>query len=197
MTKVKMLGLALIGAAMAMTGCAGGATSAAPAQLDVSTVAASIDGRTDLFLDPMLSTHLLTADEVNGSPTAVAVEVQIVDDQLIAWRAQPTLGAAERTRAPSDVVARFQIEGPVDLSTATPIGNTTRPGDPTTVIIPSGQLGSFQGSRGGAGSSTRPPLSRLPTVTGYTINWGGLNGIPNAVDVNTYHNIVNAHPGCA
>lgn len=200
MTKAKMLGGALIGAAMAVSGCAGAGTSAEAAPLgEITTVASSIDGRTDLFYDAVLSTHLITADEVNGSPTAQPVEVQVTGDMLIAWRAQPSTPAAERSRTPADVVAAFRVVGTVDLSTATPIGNETHPGGGSTVVLPGGTI---PGLRGGMGTQQTGTVSRFPLVTlpipdGLRIDWTNVNGIPNAVDVNTYQNIVNAHPGCA
>jgi hypothetical protein len=199
MTKAKMFGGALVGAALALTGCAGADTSASAGALDTSVVSGDIDGRTDLFVDRMLSTHLLTADEVNGSPTAVAVEVQLTESELIAWRAQPSLAAADRSRTDADIVARFDIVGsveggPVDLSTATAIDNETHPGDPSQVVIPGGQLGGFHGSHSG-GSTTHPPLTAPPTTVNFRISWGN-NSIPDNVDTDLLHNISVAHPGC-
>jgi len=200
MTKAKMLGGALVGIAMALTGCAGAGTAAEAAPLqDITTVEASIDGRTDLFYDAVQSSHLLTADEVNGSPTAQPVEVQLTDDMLIAWRAQPSTPAAERARTAADVVAQFRIVGTVDLTTATAIGNETHPGDPGAVVLPGGTIPGLTAGGGAqrTGSVTHFPLGHFPAPTGFRIDWGTVNGIPNAVDVNTYQNIVNAHPGCA
>lgn len=194
MTK-KMLGGALF-AAMALMGCAGGGASADPAALDVTTVSSAIDGRTDLFLDPMLSTHLLTADEVNGSPTAQPVEVQITDDMLIAWRAQPSVPAAERSRTEADIVGAYHIVGTVDLSTAQVIDNETHPGDPTQIVLPGSIVGGLRGAHGSSVGS-RPPLQRIPTATGIQVNWSNINGIPDEVDARAYGNIRNAHPGCA
>ena len=51
MTNAKMLGGALVGAAMAMTGCAGAAATGSSAALDTSYVPASIDGRTRFPID--------------------------------------------------------------------------------------------------------------------------------------------------
>ncbi len=183
------IGSALIGAAMALTGCAGGVTTSDPAALeDVSTVESTIDGRTDLFLDRMLSNHLLTADEVNGSPTAIAVQVEVRGDQLLAWR----LGSSHTD---ADIVGQFHIRGTVDLSTAQAIGNETHPGDPGTIILPGGVLGGLRGART-EGSGSIPRLRTTPPPVGLVIEWGVINGIPNAVDVNTL-NAAAAHPGCA
>lgn len=200
MTKAKMLGGALIGAAMAVSGCAGAGTTAEGAPLeDVTTVSPSIDGRTDLFYDEVLSTHLLTADEVNGSPTAQQVEVQIVDDMLVAWRYQGNVPAADRSYTQADIVAAFRVVGTVDLSTATPLGNETHPGDTGTVVLPGGTI---PGLGGGAAAQRTGSVSRFPVTNfqlpgDFRIQWTNVNNIPNAVDVNTYRNIVNAHPGCA
>ena len=199
MMNAKMLGGALVGAMM--VGCAGNATGADPAQLDVSPVSAAIDGRTDLFVDPVLSRHLLTADEVNGSPTAVAVEIELTESELIAWRAQPTVAAADRSRTDADIVARFDIvEGTPDLSTAVVIGDTTHPTQPgSTVNIPGG-VGGHLGSHTGTGISHNTPFPvNFPEVTipQLNINWSSHGGIPGSLDVNTYHNIATAHPGCA
>jgi len=193
MKKAKMLA-GVLAVAMAMVGCAGAATSTDPAQLDVGTVSASIDGRTDLFIDAAQSRHLLTADEVNGSPTAVAVEVQLTETQLIAWRAQPSVPAAERSRTEADIVARFDVVGTVDLSTAEAIGNETHPTQPgQTVNLPGGVFGHVRGGTEHNG----PSISHIPLPSGLRINWGTVNGIPNAIDVSTLHGATAAHPGCA
>ena len=192
MKKAKMLA-GVLAVAMAMVGCAGAGTASDPAQLDVGTVSAAIDGRTDLFIDPAQSTHLLTADEVNGSPTAVAVEVQLTETQLIAWRAQPSIPAAERSRTEADIVARFDVLGTVDLSTAQTIGNETHPTDPgQTVNLPGGVFGHL-GS--GATSHGGPSLQHVPGVTGIRINWS--TTIPNGIDSEIARRARNAHPGCA
>ena len=194
MTNAKMLGGALVGAAMAMTGCAGAAATGSSAALDTSYVPASIDGRTDLFLDPMLSRHLLTADEVNGSPTAVPVAVQITATELVAWRAGVPM--AERTAA--DLVGHFQILGQVDVSSARVIDDPTTHRDQPGQVIPPEQIGDFAGGSLRQGPSSGPQLTRLPGLdVDFHINWTPANGIPNSVDVNTYHNVVGAHPGCA
>jgi hypothetical protein len=193
MTK-KMLGGALVGAAMAVAGCAGGpGTSADPTALDQSVVPSTVNGRTDLFLDPTLSTHLLTADEVNGSPTAVQVAVEITSSELIAWRA--SVPAASRTSG--DMVGHFPILGAVDLTTATPIGDETHEPGSTGAVLPPGQSQLLRGgSTTGPSGGSLPRLLRIPTI-GFTVQWSTDHGIPNAVDANALHNIVAAHPGCA
>lgn len=196
MTKAKRFGGALVGAVMAV-GCAGAGTSVDTAQLDQTTVSSAIDGRTDLFMDLAQSRHLLTADEVNGSPTAVSVEVQVRESELIAWRAQPSIPAAERSRTQADVVGRFNIVGTTDLSTAVAIDNETHPGEPGQVVIPGSAIGGFTGSHGTPSGNQPPRLDRddAPPAIGLTIDWTTVNGIPNAVTIPP--GASRAHPGCA
>ncbi len=203
MTKAKMLGGALVGMAMALGGCAGAGTSVDTADLEQDiTVDSSLDGRTDLYLDPTLSSFLLTADEVNGSPTAVAVEIEITDEALIAWRAQNELSPELRSRTAADMVARFEIVSTSEGLDVGPIetvgGNQTHPGDDGPVTVPGGlfyvgdRLG--RGTRGGVG--TNLGNLQLPSFS-LTIHIGGSGGIPDQTDVDVLNGIRNAHPGCA
>lgn len=202
MTKAKMLGGALVGMAMALGGCAGGGSSVGTADLEQDiTVDSSLDGRTDLFLDPTLSSFLLTADEVNGSPTAVPVEIEITSDALIAWRAQNELSPELRSRAAADMVARFEIvstsEG-LDVGPIQTVLNETHPGGDGPVTVPGGlfyvgdRIG--RGTRTGAG--TNIGTTPLPSFS-LTIHVGGSGGIPDETDIDVYNGIRNAHPGCA
>jgi hypothetical protein len=197
MTKAKRIGGALVVIlALAGVGCAGPGTSAesAPLQQDITTVDFSIDGRTDLFVDAVQSHRLLEADEVNGSPTAIPVEVQVAGDELIAWR----LGSGR-----ADLVAHWNIVGSdvsgSPLDTAVAIDNETHPGDPTTVVVPGASLGSLgrYGAQRGGSVGNFGTLHSIPTATGLHIDWSTPGGIPNATDVNTLGNIIHAHPGCA
>ncbi|MFO0682756.1 MAG: hypothetical protein U0234_11920 [Sandaracinus sp.] len=202
MTKAKMLGGALVGMAMALGGCAGGGSSVGTADLEQDiTVDSSLDGRTDLFLDPTLSSFLLTADEVNGSPTAVPVEIEITSEALIAWRAQNELAPELRSRTAADMVARFEIvstsEG-LDVGPIQTVGNETHPGDDGPVTVPGGlfyvgdRLG--RGTRGGTGTN----LGTIPLPSfSLTIHIGGTGGIPDTTDIDVLNGIRNAHPGCA
>lgn len=203
MTKAKMLGGALVGMAMALVGCAGNGSTAGTADLEQDiTVDSSLHGRTDLYLDPQLSSFLLTEDEVNGSPTAVPVEIEITSEALIAWRAQNDVAPELRSRTAADMLARFEIvstsEG-LDLGPIQTVGgNQTHPGDDGPVTVPGGlfyvgdRLG--RGTRGGPG--TNLGTTPLPSFS-LTIHIGGSGGIPDQTDIDVLNGIRNAHPGCA
>lgn len=194
MTNVKRIGGALIGAAMGLVGCAGGATGVETASLQ--EVDATVDGRTDMFLDSAQAPFLLTADQVNGSPTAVAVDVHLTSEELILWHA----GTAH---VDANLVGRFPVvqqgaEEGVDLSTAVAIDNETHPGDPSTIVLPGGALGGLRGTSQ-QGSRSAPPLHIAPPDLDVhlIIDFGSIGGIPDQTDVDLYHNVVGAHPGCA
>jgi hypothetical protein len=186
MTTKKVLGGVLLGAMMSV-GCAGGSTAATTAELGY--VSEAIDGRSDLYIDTAQSHFLLTADEVNGSPTAIQVRVTFTADDMILTRV--TGASAGQVLAQLPIVDSVPAE---DVVVEAIDGRVAPPGG-TTVVIPPSQVSRFGGQ--GGRTTSAPPIRVTPRYRGILWNPVNNNGIPNETDPTLLGNIANAHPGCA
>jgi hypothetical protein len=172
----------LLGGAMALTGCMSGTTASTA---DLAWVPADIDGRADMFLE---GDRLITAAQLGESTTAIPVVVNVSEWTLTATR----LGTSE-------IVASWEaldIVSAADVAHATPIDNELNPGSTDPIVLPRGGLPSF-GSP--SGTSTIPGGSFVPEEhPGLVIDWSSTTGgIPDSIDVDEFHGVTAAHPGCA
>ena len=175
----KILGAVTV--ALALVGC--GAVEPAGSTVELVETA-SLDGRTDLYIDPAASSwRPATLAELGDSPTAVAVELEVLDGVVVAW-VRDDVAAADRTRA--DIVAIFRAE-PVN---ATPAQDSTRPdGTGGTIRVPGGNAlpGSFDS----------PYTGLIGFQHVVRIRWVDVGVLPPQEDVELWNQISRAHPGCA
>ncbi len=180
MKKAMFGGSILLGGAIALTGCMGG-TAASTA--DLGSVPASVDGRTDMFLD---HNHLITAAELGDSTTALPVDVSVSDWTLTA-----------RVHGAPEIAAQWHaldVVSAEDVVNATPIDGELNPGTTGTIVLPRGQQLRF-GQGGGSGTI---PGGTLDPGDHLIIDWSETTGsIPDSVDVELFEGLNNAHPGCA
>jgi hypothetical protein len=173
-------GGSILGAAMALTGCMGGAGVSTS---DLALVPAAIDGRTDMFLE---GNRLITAAELGDSTTAIPVEVNVDEWTLTATR----LGSTE-ILAHWDALDVVSAE---DIAFATPIDGELNPGSTDPVTLPRGELPSF-GHGNGSGTI---PGGDFDAGDHLIIDWSELPGlVPGEVDAREFEGLDGAHPGCA
>ena len=178
--KSTTFGGSILGAAIALTGCMGGAGVSTS---DLALVPAGIDGRTDLFLD---HNQLVTAADLGDSTTAIPVQVDVQEWTLTATR----LGTDE-------VVAQWDaidVIAAEDITHATPIDGELNPGSTDPVTLPRGDLPRFGhgDGYGGIPGADLDPGDRL------VIDWSELPGnVPGEVDAREFEGLEGAHPGCA
>lgn len=177
-------GLALLGCG---TGAEPGRTAADLAYVEESTV----EGRADLYIDPSVSWRPMTLAQLDGSASAIPVEVDIYGGVAVAWIRREGATAYERRR--SDIVGLFRVLDHVDAPVP-PRDEVRREGDDPVYI----EEDRFAGTVNAGGLVRQADTEGLlPGLAHYVlVDWTDLSHLPDAEQAQLWEELRQNHPGC-
>ncbi|AKF09346.1 hypothetical protein [Sandaracinus amylolyticus] len=187
MKKTTWFGTALAG--LALLGCAGsgdvGRTGADLAYVDETT----IEGRSDLFLDPSVSWRPQTLEQLGADEsTVIPVDVEIYGGVAVAFRRYP--GSLDAARTREDIVALFRVVERVEHITPT-AGEVDETGEDGPVYVPGEPTT-------GLGTLDRNVIEQ-PRVDGFDfalVDWIDVSHLPTPDAYELWQELRENHPGC-
>lgn len=183
----RAIGVGVLGG-LAMLGCGTGDTLGG-AGVDLAWVdEATIEGRSDLYIDPSISWRPMTLAQLGGDGiSAIPVDVEVFGGVAVAWIRREGVQEAPRTRA--DIVALFRV-----VEHATPASDETyREGDGPVYVPPTRFAGTIEA---GDDAASRVDLD-LPVAGRYAlVEFFDRSRFPPQQDIELWRELNENHPGC-
>lgn len=176
----------LVGVVLAMGAMLGGCGSAGTGESGAYLVT-GLEDRTDLFVAPGYETRPMTLDQLGaeGAVGAIAVDVEIYADIAVAF-ARDESGAAEYTRA--NIVGLWRVlDSGIVIET---IDDELENAPPGPTYVPGGSIGRIN-----EGGFERPNVTDSPEFD--LVDFSDLVDTSIFEDARLWHDLNEAHPGCA